>query len=140
MLSVHDEKKPIKQQQSSKTKKKKLSKKPIKVVYIANPMKVKTSASEFSALVQELTGQDADVPDASKYSPEFEVSDSTTALKVVAEHAAVATSDEVPNGHPNTYEYQEGYNNIETFHGFDNVEMLENKFPGFEPSNLWYEN
>ncbi|KAG9454949.1 hypothetical protein H6P81_007853 [Aristolochia fimbriata] len=32
----------------------------IKVVYISNPMKVKASASEFRALVQELTGQDSD--------------------------------------------------------------------------------
>ena len=32
----------------------------IKVVYIAGPMKVKTSASKFRDLVQELTGQDSD--------------------------------------------------------------------------------
>ncbi|KAL0543878.1 hypothetical protein IC582_018983 [Cucumis melo] len=44
-------------------------KKPIKVVYISNPMKVQTSASEFMALVQELTGQDADFPDPSKLPP-----------------------------------------------------------------------
>ncbi|OIW15476.1 hypothetical protein TanjilG_32880 [Lupinus angustifolius] len=36
--------------------------KPMKVVYISNPMKVKTSASKFRALVQELTGQDAESP------------------------------------------------------------------------------
>ncbi|KAF8403654.1 hypothetical protein HHK36_011758 [Tetracentron sinense] len=34
-------------------------KKPIKVVHISNPMKVKTSASEFRALVQKLTGRDS---------------------------------------------------------------------------------
>ncbi|KAE8733958.1 Sigma factor binding protein 2 [Hibiscus syriacus] len=45
--------------QPKKTK----SKKPIKVVYISNPMKVTTSASEFMALVQKLTGQDAELPD-----------------------------------------------------------------------------
>ncbi|CAK9319610.1 unnamed protein product [Citrullus colocynthis] len=43
--------------------------KPIKVVYISNPMKVQTSASEFMALVQELTGQNADFPDPSKFPP-----------------------------------------------------------------------
>lgn len=32
---------------------------PLKVVYITNPIKFKTSASEFRALVQELTGRDA---------------------------------------------------------------------------------
>ncbi|KAL4375942.1 hypothetical protein GQ457_02G040310 [Hibiscus cannabinus] len=43
--------------------KKAKSKKPIKVVYISNPMKVKTSPSEFMALVQKLTGRDAELPD-----------------------------------------------------------------------------
>ncbi|CAK7336494.1 unnamed protein product [Dovyalis caffra] len=38
----------------------KRSKKGIKVVYISSPMKVNTSASEFRALVQELTGKDSD--------------------------------------------------------------------------------
>nr|XP_016436068.1 PREDICTED: sigma factor binding protein 1, chloroplastic-like [Nicotiana tabacum] len=33
----------------------------IKVVYISTPMKVKTSASRFRALVQELTGPDSDI-------------------------------------------------------------------------------
>lgn len=33
----------------------------VKVVYISSPMKVKTSASKFRALVQELTGRDSDV-------------------------------------------------------------------------------
>ncbi|KAI3764220.1 hypothetical protein L2E82_14224 [Cichorium intybus] len=33
----------------------------LKVVYISSPMKVKTSASRFRALVQELTGRDSDI-------------------------------------------------------------------------------
>ncbi|XP_054816335.1 uncharacterized protein LOC129316099 isoform X1 [Prosopis cineraria] len=44
-----------------KKKKKKDQKKNIKVTYISSPMKVKTSASNFRALVQELTGQDSNV-------------------------------------------------------------------------------
>ncbi|PWA60382.1 hypothetical protein CTI12_AA356140 [Artemisia annua] len=32
-------------------------KKPVKVVYISNPMKVKTTPSEFRAVVQQLTGK-----------------------------------------------------------------------------------
>ncbi|CAK8543084.1 unnamed protein product [Lathyrus sativus] len=49
-------------------KSKKKNNKPIKVVYISNPMKVNTSASEFMALVQELTGQYAESPpDPSKF-------------------------------------------------------------------------
>ncbi|KAK7286687.1 hypothetical protein RJT34_21869 [Clitoria ternatea] len=46
----------------TKPKKKTTATKPIKVVYISNPMKIKTSASHFRALVQELTGQDAESP------------------------------------------------------------------------------
>lgn len=39
-------------------------KQPLKVVYITNPIKFKTSASEFRSLVQELTGQDSDLPES----------------------------------------------------------------------------
>ncbi|XP_042501330.1 uncharacterized protein LOC122079139 [Macadamia integrifolia] len=46
---------------SKQFKSKKKPSKPIKVVYISSPMKVKTSASEFRALVQELTGRDSDL-------------------------------------------------------------------------------
>ncbi|XP_074563958.1 uncharacterized protein LOC141820531 [Curcuma longa] len=36
-------------------------KKPVKVVYISNPMRVTASAATFRALVQKLTGRDSDV-------------------------------------------------------------------------------
>lgn len=52
------------------TRKRKLSvqkNQPLKVVYISNPMRVHTSASEFRALVQELTGRDAEFPDPAKF-------------------------------------------------------------------------
>jgi hypothetical protein len=39
----------------------KRDKKDIKVTYISSPVKVKTNASNFRALVQELTGQDSNV-------------------------------------------------------------------------------
>ncbi|KAM7271047.1 hypothetical protein ACFE04_030261 [Oxalis oulophora] len=47
---------------------------PVKVVYISNPMKFKTSASKFRALVQRLTGRDAEYPsdDYSSSSPDQE--------------------------------------------------------------------
>ncbi|KAI9157489.1 hypothetical protein LWI28_023400 [Acer negundo] len=41
-------------------KRKRCNKKGVKVVYISSPMKVKTCASKFRALVQELTGKDSD--------------------------------------------------------------------------------
>ncbi|KAI4386567.1 hypothetical protein MLD38_004490 [Melastoma candidum] len=41
----------------------KRGKKPVKVVYISNPMRVSTSASSFRDLVHRLTGQDSEFPD-----------------------------------------------------------------------------
>ncbi|KAI3967364.1 hypothetical protein MKW92_052453 [Papaver armeniacum] len=53
---------------------KKISK-PVKVVYISNPMKVKTSVSEFRSLVQELTGRDYDISsfDRSRFTDSNEI-------------------------------------------------------------------
>lgn len=47
-------------QKKAKKNPKSKKKQPIKIVYITNPIKFKTSASEFRALVQGLTGRDAD--------------------------------------------------------------------------------
>ncbi|GAA0173864.1 hypothetical protein LIER_27381 [Lithospermum erythrorhizon] len=79
----------------------------IKVVYICTPMKVKTSASRFRALVQELTGRDSDVAtlmmegDKSTKSMEFEVvpeeSDkgSNSLLPSILKHEEKSPSDEL---------------------------------------------
>ncbi|KAI3446568.1 hypothetical protein Pfo_003233 [Paulownia fortunei] len=56
---------PLNQKKHPKNKKKK---QPLKVVYISNPIKFNISASEFRALVQELTGQDADTPESASFS------------------------------------------------------------------------
>ena len=45
-------------------KQSKVKKKTIKVTYISNPMRVRTSESEFRGVVQELTGKDSDVADS----------------------------------------------------------------------------
>ncbi|KAK6944456.1 VQ protein [Dillenia turbinata] len=58
----------VQQRQNRKSTKPK-SKKPIKVVYISNPVSYKTSASEFRALVQQLTGQHSEFPYDPKLSP-----------------------------------------------------------------------
>lgn len=47
----------------NKSRQSRRDKKEIKVTYISSPMKVKTSASNFRSLVQELTGQDSNVAD-----------------------------------------------------------------------------
>ena len=64
-VNAPQEKRP---KQGSKANKK--QEKPMRVVYITDPMKFKAStASEFRALVQELTGKDSDVADnLAKYS------------------------------------------------------------------------
>ncbi|KAI4323568.1 hypothetical protein L6164_023163 [Bauhinia variegata] len=49
---------------SSKQPSRRDRKERIKVKYICSPLKVKTSASNFRALVQELTGQDSNVAEA----------------------------------------------------------------------------
>ncbi|GER25783.1 30S ribosomal protein S2 [Striga asiatica] len=59
-------KRPSKHQSpNSKAKKKG----PLKVVYITNPIKFNATASEFRALVQELTGRDSDPPDSTGFGP-----------------------------------------------------------------------
>ncbi|GER52539.1 heat-inducible transcription repressor HrcA [Striga asiatica] len=56
------ERRPHRQQSPNNSKPKK--KGPLKVVHIANPIKFTATASEFRALVQELTGQDSGPPDS----------------------------------------------------------------------------
>lgn len=53
--------------QPKNKKKQQQQQQPLKVVYITNPIKFNATASEFRALVQELTGQDANVEDYSKF-------------------------------------------------------------------------
>ncbi|ESW34088.1 hypothetical protein PHAVU_001G123400 [Phaseolus vulgaris] len=75
-------------QQRAPTKKTKPKKKniphPVKVVYISNPMKIKTSASEFRALVQELTGQDAQSPPNPTRFHALDSSDDSSSDKVIS--------------------------------------------------------
>ncbi|XP_057505537.1 sigma factor binding protein 1, chloroplastic-like [Actinidia eriantha] len=114
LLSVH--------QKKAITKQTKPKKKPIKVVYISNPMKVKTSASEFRALVQELTGRDAVIPSPGEY-PKIDGGDS---IKICDDPHA--SSPQVPIDVPKS---------DLTFDPYDDVfmdQMVEN-FAGFLPSN-----
>ncbi|KAF8364933.1 hypothetical protein HHK36_011760 [Tetracentron sinense] len=108
-------------------------KKPIKVVYISTPMKVKTSASEFRALVQELTGRD------SKF---FEIDGFQT---VPDRRMKLADGDhlqEIPRLDP-CHKLPSRCSDDSVFesfddHVFDPPHMLEN-FTGFLSSNLYYE-
>lgn len=83
---------------ASKKSNGKSKKNAIKVVYISNPMKVNTSASQFRSLVQQLTGQDAagsinfththDVGDATKENVNNKIDDD--------HHHSPALDHEVP--------------------------------------------
>ncbi|KAI8559199.1 hypothetical protein RHMOL_Rhmol04G0154600 [Rhododendron molle] len=126
LLSVH-EKKGTKQARTKKTK-------PVKIVYISNPMKVKTTASEFRALVQELTGRDSGMPDPTKY------------LEIDGSEEIIAGEDhddavfEVPIAEPAACEVpmKRSESHEVAFEPYDDVfvpQVFEN-FTGFFPSNL----
>lgn len=68
----------------------KIYRRPLKVVYISNPMMVKASAEEFRSVVQELTGQDSDVDNL--FSPRLaEVPDAGAAFQAPAKPGPIAT-------------------------------------------------
>ncbi|KAL6853530.1 hypothetical protein ACP4OV_019559 [Aristida adscensionis] len=135
-------------------------KKPIKVVYISNPMRVKTSAAGFRALVQELTGRHAD---PSKYSPEdlAGADDDAAAAADLGAGAAqglspggaaassdtVVTSPAAADGHqpdldgafaaaPHGVGYDEDED--EDNDGFDS-QLLETNYSVFSPPTLLYD-
>ena len=119
-LSVHEKK---------ATKQGKAKKKQVKVVYISNPMKVNASASEFMALVQELTGREASVPAPTEYSESDSVGSHPTVPDRVKEVNDDDRAIEVPK------------RSDPTFDPYDDVfvpQMIEN-FSGFFPSSLFYE-
>ncbi|XP_022764371.1 sigma factor binding protein 1, chloroplastic-like [Durio zibethinus] len=101
------------------------SKKDIKVVYISSPMKVKTCASRFRALVQELTGKDSDAAvrfmdncDSSESSPT--VSDATRVVDDRVVGLPLANS-----------------NHESVFEPLDDGLMTEGSFLGMFTSNLF---
>ncbi|KAK9290800.1 hypothetical protein L1049_008978 [Liquidambar formosana] len=122
--------------QRKSTKHTKTKKRPVKVVYISNPMKVKTSASEFRALVQELTGQDSELPDPTKFY------DGVGGNPTAVDEMKMANDDhtlEVPQVDPNTSVAP--VRSDLAYDPFDDVftpQMLEN-FAGLLPANLFYE-
>ncbi|XVF40903.1 hypothetical protein PTKIN_Ptkin01aG0154100 [Pterospermum kingtungense] len=134
-----------------KSKKKKNSNKPIKVVYISNPMKVKTSASKFRALVQELTGQDAEFPDPTKFTDtdtetDEDISGRNQTIPDAVENSTddqaqeVSRVEEPPAGHHHhEKQYPPRAHDLGTPHEtFDEVftpQMLEN-FTGLLPPGL----
>ncbi|XP_008788483.2 sigma factor binding protein 2, chloroplastic-like [Phoenix dactylifera] len=117
----------------------KAKKKPIKVVYISNPMKVKASAAEFRDLVQELTGRDSNVaylsrlPDAEDTGDPPPAPESSSGAAAGPSPAANRSSNPCDNALRSAA-------NSDLFEMFDetfNPQMMEN-LQGFSPSPLYY--
>uniref|UniRef100_A0A1D1YU55 Glutamate-1-semialdehyde 2,1-aminomutase n=1 Tax=Anthurium amnicola TaxID=1678845 RepID=A0A1D1YU55_9ARAE len=140
------DKRGVQQNSSKHTKAKK--KKQIKVVYISNPMRFKTTASEFKGLVQQFTGQDSDVADLSKFTDVQNFDNSSTAVDRVfgfTDDDSTALSQPVAGTinqqqqqphHPEPYKYNEMP--LDAFDEVFSTQMLEN-LSTFMSSSLYYE-
>lgn len=118
-------------------------KKDIKVVYISSPMKVKACASEFRALVQELTGKDSDVADRPNYYMDNydDVSTSDQNSPTNSEATRVVVDDQYPMfGLPlaNYNHHESVFDHDQT--SFDDVGLMsEESFLGMFTSNLLHD-
>ncbi|XP_068661750.1 sigma factor binding protein 2, chloroplastic-like [Aristolochia californica] len=109
----------------------------IKVVYISNPMKVKASASEFRALVQELTGQDSDPAEMVKFLEGVGADEPLVPQNQLADDQ-YEPSKPVPVAQPVS---EPARLVSDAFDSLDDVftpQMFES-FNGFFPSSIFYE-
>ncbi|KAK7396173.1 hypothetical protein VNO78_16987 [Psophocarpus tetragonolobus] len=118
--------------QTTPTKKSKPKKKttphPVKVVYISNPMKIKTSASEFRALVQELTGQDAESPpDPTRFHAHHSSDQTTTSDNVLHDTCLLPPASDPSHQPPSIFD-----DDVFSPQMLDNISSLL-------PSTLFYE-
>ncbi|KAL2320661.1 hypothetical protein Fmac_029630 [Flemingia macrophylla] len=125
--SVH-QRTPTKRITKAKKKNNSGASQPVKVVYISNPMKINTSAAEFRALVQELTGQDAESPpDPTRFQP----------------HLLPPAPDPIPHQHQHQHQppQQPPSSCIDPFEDDDDVftpQMFDN-ISSLLPTSLFYE-
>lgn len=121
------------------------SKKQLKVVYICSPLKVETSPSEFRALVQELTGQDADVPDPFKFPPSPSVGAGGGGQQLGAPDGNKIAATEDDHSSEVGGLQQDGSSDaaessdLSSETAPDYVPQLIENFPGIMPSNMWYD-
>uniref|UniRef100_A0ACD5VSY6 Uncharacterized protein n=1 Tax=Avena sativa TaxID=4498 RepID=A0ACD5VSY6_AVESA len=116
-------------------------KKPIKVVYISNPMRVKASAADFRSLVQELTGRHAD---PSKYSADEDDAAAQAQQELSPEgSAAASTPDAVAPGSAAAPEFAPaaayGYGDEEEEDEIFGSQLLDNEYSVFSPPTLLYD-
>lgn len=110
---------------TKKHSKRSKSKKDFKVVYISTPMKVETCASEFRALVQELTGKDSDVADRFMDKDNVRDDSPTTSRDVDDDRRVHDHGLPLANS-----------NHGSVFESFDDGLMYEGSFLGMFTSNL----
>ncbi|KAF5733644.1 hypothetical protein HS088_TW16G00084 [Tripterygium wilfordii] len=107
------------------------NKKALKVVYISSPMKVKTCASKFRALVQELTGKD---------------SDTARMMEVNGGEYSPTVSEQSPVDDRGTWSGKEELLPVDSVFGerYEDhnflVPQMNESFYGMLPSNLFVEN
>uniref|UniRef100_A0ACD5XZM6 Uncharacterized protein n=1 Tax=Avena sativa TaxID=4498 RepID=A0ACD5XZM6_AVESA len=118
--------------------------KPIKVVYISNPMRVKTSAADFRALVQDLTGRHAD---PSKYSAEEDDAAARVQQDLSPEGSTAASTPDAGGPGPAAVpevaaaalgdgdEEEEEEEEVENIFG---SQLLDNDYSVFSPPTLLY--
>lgn len=126
----------------------------IKVVYISNPMKVSTSASQFRALVQKLTGQDSAFPaDPARFSAVYSSSPNSSFIgealpdSTVQNHHHDYALDLEAASSPTSYQEQaagssnsndsKNQHEIELYDDLFVPEMVDN-FGGLLPSTVMY--
>uniref|UniRef100_A0A2N9HD59 VQ domain-containing protein n=1 Tax=Fagus sylvatica TaxID=28930 RepID=A0A2N9HD59_FAGSY len=134
------------------TKSKKNNNHPIKVVYISNPMKVKTSASQFRALVQELTGQDSELPpDPTKFSDKDDHDVARGLNPTAPDHHPIMMNDGnkmvgdddddddlLPTVDPAQEQPESSSSQIEPYDDVFTPQMIEN-FSGLLPTSVFYD-
>ncbi|KAL2491792.1 vq domain-containing protein [Abeliophyllum distichum] len=121
-----------------KTKSKRSNKNSLKVVYISSPMKVKTSATRFRSLVQELTGRHSDVSrfmesnDSNDFHEFDDNSDGSLQPKSVNDDhlSSISTQRESPTSSDSTF--FEPMDNVFTSH-------LEEQFADIFSSDLFFD-
>ena len=122
-------------------------KKPIKVVYISNPMRVKTNEAGFRALVQELTGRHAD---PSKYNTDDGFDDGGTAqeLSLSPEGSAAGSTPDAgapgpaaTGGQPELAgaAFGDGDGDREDEEDIFGSQLLDNDYAVFSPPPLLYD-
>lgn len=120
-------------------------KKPIKVVYISNPMRVKTNAAGFRALVQELTGRDAD---PSKYNTDDGFDDGGAAQELSPEGSAAgstldagAPGPAAAGGRPElaAAAFGDGDRDRDEEEDIFGSQLLDNDYSAFSPPTLLYD-